>query len=263
MHCFHYIIILMWKHLKKLVQRKKRWAKKYGMPNLSRIHPGLELKVSPQARRMALRLDTQRRVMYLVVPSHTRTEKAYDFALQYRDWIKENLSALPAPIPFEDGAIIPVFGKKVRISVAYDPDLNKTDISLDRNILHVFTNKEYPSRRIERFLRELAFEKIEQIAYRKAACIGEGIKSVNVRDTKTRWGSCNHRNEISYSWRLIFAPRQAMDYVIAHEVAHLAHFDHSDEFWAMCCRLSASYRKGREWMDEHGHTLWRFGQGEE
>lgn len=253
----------MWNDIKNLVHRKKRWAKKYDMPNLSRIHPDLELKVSPQARRMALRLDNQRRVMYLVVPSHTRTEKAYDFALQYRDWIKENLSALPEPVPFEDGNYIPVFGKKVRIDITCDKTLNRTDIELKGNVLYVVTNKEDPTRRIERFLRELAHETIEQIAHRKAACIGKEIRAVNVRDTKSRWGSCNHRDEISFSWRLVFAPRQAMDYVIAHEVAHLAHFDHSDAFWAMCCRLSASYRKGRDWMDERGHTLWRFGQREE
>lgn len=253
----------MWDRIKNLVHRKKGWARKYDMPSLSRIHPDLELKVSPQARRMALRLDNQRRVMYLVVPSHTRTEKAYDFALQYRDWIKENLSALPEPVAYEDGNHIPVFGKKVRIDITYDPDFTMTDIVLKGNVLYVVTNKEDPARRIERFLRELAHEKIEKIARRKAACIDEDIKAVNVRDTKTRWGSCNSRGEISFSWRLIFAPRQAMDYVIAHEIAHLAHFDHSEDFWAMCCRLSASYRKGREWMDNHGHTLWRFGQREE
>jgi len=253
----------MWDDVKNLVQRKKDWVTKYGMPNLARIHPDLELKISPQARRMALRLDNKRRIMYLVVPTRTRTDKAYGFALQYQDWIKENMSSLPAPVPLEHGNIIPVFGKKVRIKINYDPNLKRTSILLRNNVIHVSTNKEDPSRRIERFLRNLALEKIEKIALRKAACIDVEIKSVNVRDTKSRWGSCNHEGEISYSWRLIFAPRQAMDYVIAHEVAHLTHFDHSPEFWALCCRLSASYRKGREWMDKCGHTLWRFGQKEE
>lgn len=248
--------------MKKRVQRDKSSGSKCDMPSLSRIHPDLELKVSPQARRMALRLDTKKRVMYLVVPSWTRTEKAYDFALQYKNWIEENLSALPAPVQFKHGAIIPVFGRKVRIKVVYDRDLRCTDISLEYNILIVRTNKKDPSARIERFLREEAVRVLEEITLRKAECIRETVKKVSVRDTKSRWGSCNNRRELAFSWRLIFAPRFAMDYVVAHEVAHLAYFDHSDDFWEICCRLSASYRKGREWMDKHGHTLWRFGQEE-
>lgn len=244
------------------MRNEEDWDRTEAMPNLSRIHPDLELKVSKKARRMALRLDTKRRVMYLVVPSRTRSDTAYDFALQHRKWIEEHLSSLPEPVPLKHGAVIPLFGQKVTLRIYYDPDIRATDIILKNNNLFVFTNKEDPTGRIVRFLREQVQEKLESMAFRKAACIGKNIKSVAVRDTKSRWGSCNHLGHLAFSWRLIFAPIEAMDYVVAHEVAHLAHFDHSDRFWSMCSRLSKSYRRGRDWMDEFGHTLMRYGEAE-
>jgi hypothetical protein len=61
------------------------------------------------------------------------------------------------------------------------------------------------------------------------------------------------------SWRLIFAPYEAMDYVIAHEVAHLKYMDHSDRFWDLCADLSENYEAGRTWMRKHGQSLMAFG----
>lgn len=245
--------------LKNLVQEAQDWAKAWLMPNLARIHPDLELRVSKQARRMALRLDSKKRVVYLVVPSRTRVDKAYKFAWDQRDWIKRHIEELPQPVPFADGSILPLYGKKVRIKVNYDPALKRTDIRLEDNKLIVDTNKEDPAGRIERFLKDYARQALEELSLRKAARINKKVATVNVRDTKSRWGSCNNDGEISYSWRLIFAPRAAMDYVVAHEVAHLAYLDHSDRFWDLCHKLSFSYQTGKDWMQEHGHELMRFG----
>lgn len=245
--------------LTNLVQEAQDWAKSWLMPNLARIHPDLELRVSKQARRMALRLDAKKRVVYLVVPSRTRVDKAYRFAWDNRAWINEHLSTLPMPVPFAHGTVLPLYGKQVRIKVNYDPDLKFTTIRLEDNKLVVDTNKEDPSLRIERFLKEYARESLTELAERKAGRIDKKLRSITVRDTKSRWGSCNSDGEICFSWRLIFAPRAAMDYVVAHEVAHLAYLDHSDKFWDLCHRLSFSYKAGKEWMQEHGHTLMRFG----
>lgn len=229
------------------------------MLNLSRINPHLELKVSKRARRMALRLDTQRRVINLVVPHRTSLSKAFDFARTHKDWIIEKLATLPAPVPFVRGAVVPVLGLDRRISVRYRPDARTTDISLTRHKILVVTNKEDPSARIARFLREKAREKIEALAHEKAALIGKNIKTVQIRDTKTRWGSCATGGHLSFSWRLIFAPYAALDYVVAHEVAHLMHMNHGPKFWALCEELSLHYEAGKSWMSDHGHTLMRYG----
>ena len=93
----------------------------------------------------------------------------------------------------------------------------------------------------------------------KADIINKNISSVTVRDTKSRWGSCSHKGELSFSWRLIFAPYDAIDYVIAHEVAHLIHMDHSKNFWTLCRSLSSNFVEGKFWMQNHGNSLMRYG----
>jgi predicted metal-dependent hydrolase len=112
---------------------------------------------------------------------------------------------------------------------------------------------------LTRFLRNMAKDTMTALAHEKAQEIGETLNNLSVRDTKTRWGSCSEDGSISLSWRLIFAPYEAMDYVIAHEVAHLRHLDHSRKFWTLCRELSDDYVEGKYWMDNHGHELMAYG----
>ncbi len=232
------------------------------MDPLTRINPRLELKVSKRARRMALRLDVHERVINLVVPPRARLEKAYDFARENRDWIEEKLNTLPDPVPFEDETIIPICGRNVVIRLFYDPELKTTNIILKPNELIVVTNKKDPTPRIIRFLKEEARRVLRELAEEKADLIGKKVRSVVIRDPKSRWGSCATNGHLSFSWRLIFAPVQAMDYVVAHEVAHMSHMHHGKRFWDLCEDLSKSYKAGKKWMSDHGHLLMSYGQEE-
>lgn len=230
-----------------------------GDMNLTEISPHLRLKISPRARRMALRLDSHARVVQLVVPKRANLDRAFDFARHNQDWIENHIGGLPKQVQFRDGSILPLFGKDIRINIHYKKELKETRIVLKKKVLSVYTNKRDPSARIRRFLWNLAQERLERIATRKAARIGKTIASVKVRDTKTRWGSCSEDRNLSFCWRLIFAPPAAMDYVIAHEVAHLRHMDHGPAFWALTRKLSRNYEAGYQWMQAHGHELMRFG----
>lgn len=229
------------------------------MDIFSRINPRLELKVSKRARRMALRLDTHRRVVSLVIPPYARLTKAYDFARENKDWIREKLATLPEPVLFTDGAVIPVLGRNRMLHIFYDKNLKTTDIMMKPNDIIVVTNKRDPTARIVRFLKEQARDHITALAHEKADLIRRKVRQVQVRDTKSRWGSCGQDGHLCFSWRLIFAPTVALDYVVAHEVAHLAHMNHGKKFWALCEDLSLDYRAGKNWMRDHGHELMGYG----
>lgn len=224
-----------------------------------RISPALKLTVNKRARRMALRLDAKNRVVNLVMPPRASLYKAYEFAKENKDWILEKISALPVPISFVHGAVIPLFGKNVKIKIKYEPELKTTDIVLKGNKLICTTGRANPSPRIRRFLLGLARERIAVLAHKKAERLGRKIHSIQIRDTVSRWGSCSEDGQLSFSWRLIFAPAMAFDYVISHEVAHLAYMDHSDSFWRVCARLSRGYNVGKDWMRDFGHELMRYG----
>ncbi len=209
---------------------------------------------------MALRLDSHERVVQLVVPKRASLDRAFDFARYNQSWIEHHIGNLPKIVLFRDGAILPLFGTEIKINIHYKKELKETTITLKKRVLSVYTNKRDPSARIKRFLYALAEEKITKIARRKAARIGKEITSIKVRDTKSRWGSCSEDRKLSFCWRLIFAPPEALDYVIAHEVAHLRHMDHGTAFWALTRKLSRKYEIGYTWMQAHGHELMRYGQ---
>ena len=223
------------------------------------LPPYVTLKRSKRARRLALRLDPKDRTFHLVVPAGMSLKRAQRFAEEHDSWMIDKLMELPEPVPFEDGSIIPILGQNRRIHIFYDEDLRATSTTLKYQELIVTTNKEDPASRIERALKKIARKELKTLAREKAALIGKTVKTVSARDTKSRWGSCSSDGNLSFSWRLIFAPQVAFDYVVAHEVAHLKHLDHSTAFWNVCRDLSDDFLEGEYWIREHGHELMRYG----
>lgn len=236
-------------------EQENEW---FGLP-FAEISPRLKLSISERAKRMALRLDPKSRTVQLVVPKRANMRTAYLFAEQNKDWIREKLRDLPKQIPFRDGEILPILGRDRKIIVLYNAALKSTEIVLKKDELLVLTNKADPSVRIKRFLMDLAKQKLTELALEKASTIRRRLNDVQVKDTRSRWGSCTEDGRISFSWRLIFAPYNAFDYVVGHEVAHLAHMDHSENFWKVCERACKDYEGGKGWMQLNGHALMRYG----
>jgi predicted metal-dependent hydrolase len=223
----------------------------------------LRVMRSKRARRVALRLDHKARVMNLVVPRGMHLDTAFQFAIENKQWIKDKLGELPEPVPFEHGAILPIMNVNYRLNIYHDPDMRSTDIVMSGKNIYVVTNKEDPSKKVISFLKKLAEEKLGELTREKAKLVRRKVSKFTVRDTSSRWGSCAEDGEICLSWRLLFAPQPAMDYVIAHEVAHLRHLHHEKSFWELCRELSDDYLEGRYWVDNHGHELMRYGAEEE
>ncbi len=222
------------------------------------ISPALVIKINARAKRMALRVDTHRRVVNLIIPKRATLRGAYLFALENRHWIRQKVDEMPILINYIDEEVISILGKLITIHINFDPNLKKTDIQLKNNLLVVHTNKNDPALRIRRFIINYAKDQLTKHSLEKAAILGKKVDSVTVKDTISRWGSCSHDGKLNYSWRLIFAPMDAFDYVVAHEVAHLKHLDHSPAFWHVCEDLSANYSKGKTWMKRHSQELIRY-----
>ena len=219
----------------------------------------ITIKHSKRAKRVALRLDPIERVFHLVVPKGMSERRALAFAEGHESWMQEKLADLAPKVLFEDGVIVPILGVRTEIRIHREADLKVTKVTLEDGVLHVRTNKDDPSSRIVRFLKAFAKEELEILSREKAARIKKKITSVSVRDTKSRWGSCSSDNNLSYLWRLVFASPEAFDYVVAHEVAHLKHLNHSVRFWDLCEELSENYKEGKYWMSAHGSELMRYG----
>ena len=219
----------------------------------------IEISVNKRAKRLYLKLDYKKKIVRLVVPPNISAKRAGEFAFENEAWIRKKISEIPKNIDFSHGQKIPVFGKELIINIDYNSSYKRTSVDLCDKYINVSTNKDNPSGRIERFLKEIAGQKLTKLAKEKACKSNKIIKSIQLRDTKSRWGSCSNDGRINFSWRLIFAPYEAMDYVVAHEVAHLTYMNHSKLFWQLCENLSCDYVYGKAWMQKNGNTLMRYG----
>ncbi|MGZ9097694.1 MAG: M48 family metallopeptidase [Micavibrio sp.] len=222
------------------------------------IAPCLHLRVSDRAKRMALRLDAKTGKIHLVIPARASLKKALEFARTHQDWIDRQTAAFPAPVILKNGSILPVLGQNRVVRIIYVEGLKRTSIRLGDKEIIVITNKEDPTGRIIRFLKNLARTEITRITKEKSSLINKVHGTLYIRDTTSRWGSCSQEGNLSFSWRLILAPLESLDYVVAHEVAHLMHMDHGPKFWALCEKLSTDFSTGHKWMKTQGHSLMRY-----
>ena len=116
------------------------------------------------------------------------------------------------------------------------------------------------ARRVRDFLKREAKSDLETASRQAAAKLGVAIKRVSIRDQSSRWGSCSTTGVLSYSWRLILAPPFVLDYLAAHEVAHLVELNHSRRFWRLVERICPHVTRAKTWLDVHGGDLHRYGQ---
>lgn len=220
------------------------------------------LKRVTGARRFTLRVRTATRDVVITMPKRGSLHAARDFAQRHAAWIAARLHRLPEAVPFRDGAIVPLRGVDHRI--AHTQSLRggpaRARVCADgRCEIHVACDGVHLARRVHDFLKAEAKRDLEAAVRQHAHALGFAARRVTVRDTTSRWGSCSASGALNFSWRLIFAPPFVLDYLAAHEVAHLEHMNHSDEFWAVTRRLAPQTDRAEAWLRAHGAALHRFG----
>jgi predicted metal-dependent hydrolase len=217
----------------------------------------VSIRISPRARRVALRINAADRVVELVLPPGVPAGHGLRFLASKRGWIAARLEALPRPVPFAEGAVVPVLGVPHRI--CHEVDASALPVAIVDGEIRVRGDPMHLARRVRDYLVAQARSELASRARRLAARIGRNVARVTVRDTKSRWGSCSGRGNLSFSWRLIFAPEPVLDYVVAHEVAHLAEMNHGPRFWRLVESLSPDSATPRAWLKRHRSRLLSYG----
>jgi hypothetical protein len=214
-----------------------------------------------QARRYTLRIQAATREVILTIPPRGTLKEAREFAQKHGGWIAARLGRLPEAVRFADGIVVPLRGMPHRIAHhrgARGTVWTETADDGER-LLCVAGDAPHVDRRIGDFLRREARRELEAASQRFAADLGVGIGRVSVRDQASRWGSCSTAGVLSYSWRLILAPSFVLNYLAAHEVAHLVEMNHSVRFWRLVQRLCPDHERAKIWLDVHGSELHRYG----
>ena len=211
---------------------------------------------NPRARRLYLRIDPVRADVVLVLPRGVGLQEGLRFANDRQGWLAGRLAAMPPPTPFVDGAAIPLFGEDVIIR--HEP-LARGGVARHGNELRVPGRGEHLARRVRDWLRAQARTELAARSRTLAARVGRAVARIRISDPKSRWGSCSSRGGLSYSWRLVLAPPDVLDYVVAHEVAHLVEHNHGRRFWALVDTLAPDAQTARAWLLRRGNTLLRYG----
>ncbi|WIM11218.1 SprT family zinc-dependent metalloprotease [Enhydrobacter sp.] len=224
-------------------------------------HAGASLPVtfvrSGRARRVSLRVDSARRRILLTAPIRMPLNVALRFAETQAGWIAARLKRLPPRRPFVDGAEVPLFG--LTHCIRHRPEARGT-VWLEGREIHVAGRAEHLARRLRDWLTAEVRRRATPLAHAKAQRVERSVKRISVRDSRTRWGSCGPDGGLSFSWRLVFAPPEVLDYLVAHEVAHLVHKNHGPRFWAMAERLcEGPMAAPRAWLRANGEALLQYG----
>lgn len=216
----------------------------------------LTVRRSRRAHNIALRIDPARMAPELVLPLGVPESEGLAFVRSRADWLRERLDALPPQVPLRAGENLPLRGTPHEI--VHAPDGKRGVWLADGRIL-VSGRAEHLAQRLQDWLKREARDAIAPVVRDKAAALGRPAGAVTVRSQRTRWGSCSSNGNLSFNWRLILAPDWVCDYVVAHEVAHLAVPNHSAAFWRTADRLTPHTAASRAWLKDNGDRLFRYG----
>jgi predicted metal-dependent hydrolase len=221
----------------------------------------VRVKRHAQARRYTLRIQAATHEVVLTMPPRGNLRDARAFAERHGGWIAARLNRLPKPAPFADGALVPIRGIDHRIALRGSArGVTATEIDADGvHLLRVSGDTPHLERRVTDFLKREAKRDLEAAAHHYATTLGVMIARISIRDQASRWGSCSSTGVLSFSWRLILAPPFVLDYLAAHEVAHLVEMNHSRRFWRLVLRICPDAHRAKTWLDAHGAGLHRYG----
>jgi predicted metal-dependent hydrolase len=214
--------------------------------------PPIEVRIrrNPRARRLVLRVTQDAGVPTLTVPPLVALSRARAFAVEQEGWLRSRLAVAPARMTVGVGSMIPYRGEPHRVV-----STGSGRVALAGGSIMVPGPVERAPARAEAFLREAARQRCLAAAETHAERLGRRIGRLTIRDTRGRWGSCSAAGDLMFSWRLILAPDAVLDYVAAHEAAHLVELNHSRRFWMLVESLVPDMEAQRGWLRRHGGGL--------
>jgi predicted metal-dependent hydrolase len=211
----------------------------------------VNLRVSLRTKRISIRISANKGVE-LVVPKKFNYERAHDFLISKQYWIKRQLSK-HVPSQSISSNDIPIFGKMYQIVLVKDALI---PVSLEEESILVLENQApIVMMDLKFFLRSKLKEEVITYADKISQLLKVKYQKISIKDTSSRWGSCSIRGNLTFAWRLVFAPKFVMEYVVIHELCHLIEMNHSKRFWKLVSSVCPDYLMARRWLKRHSSLL--------
>jgi len=217
----------------------------------------LRIVENDRARQLTLRIDAGGRSLRVTIPPGLASGEVNRFLKRHHDWLEEKISRLPKRPLVRPGIRIPLRG--IPHIIVHEPGRRGT-VTVGKKedgtpALFVHGDREHLPRRISDFLKKQAKKDIEALVLKHTTAINKRAKAVRFRDTSSRWGSCTSDGKLSFSWRIMMAPKPVINYLVAHEVAHLKQMNHGPKFWKLCEELCPDTERCKDWLKRNGNAL--------
>lgn len=227
---------------------------------------GLTIQILRSARRRTLSLEVSHEGVRARAPERMRDTTIKQFITNKRNWIENTLANLPPlhePLSLQNGCELLVLGEVYTLLITKGQKAVYID-SDQQLVVPVSSRTNTPEQALRnkliKWYKQVAMRHLElRVRNQAGRMLPDGITpKIKVRDYKRRWGSCDHRGDLSFNWRIIMAPDRVMDYVVIHELAHLQEFNHSRRFWNIVEHEMVDWREQQRWLSDNGSLLYRF-----
>ena len=216
----------------------------------------LAIRENARATRMTLRIEPGGQALKLTIPKGLPDREIDDFLTRHHGWLMTRLARVEEAGPLADQGRISIRGIDHRIKMTGKLRGIAEQTELDGvPTLLVSGLPEHVGRRVSDHLKRVAKTELQRLVHMHAATLGKPVRSIAYKDTKSRWGSCTSEGNLSFSWRIAMAPDFVIDYLAAHEVAHLKEMNHGPDFWATCKALCPRTTEAKRWLKQNGSRL--------
>ncbi|MAR78766.1 MAG: hypothetical protein CMM18_00890 [Rhodospirillaceae bacterium] len=228
---------------------------KYKYINLNKKIYKVKIKKNLRAKKIILRISNVNPYIYLTIPKNENEKNAIDFLFRNKEWVLNELKRIPKKILFLNNSEIPYMGVTHRI--VYAGEYTNLIYIYDKKIM-VFGKKEEISKNLKNWLYHKAKIEILKIAKLKVSFLNKKYNKIKIKDLKSSWGTCGENGNLSFSWRLILAPKHVMEYIVVHELCHLVELNHSKKFWILVTELFPQKKLSQDWLKTNGTYLHTF-----
>tara|TARA_R110002020_G_scaffold47752_21_gene136192 strand:- start:1245 stop:1991 length:747 start_codon:yes stop_codon:yes gene_type:complete len=216
----------------------------------------LTIRENARATRMTLRIEPGGQALKLTIPKGLPGREIDDFLTRHHGWLMTKLARVTDAGPLAQDKTIPIRGVDHRIEMTGRLRGLAEEIEIDGvATLRVSGSPEHVGRRVSDHLKRVAKLELDAMVRTHAATLGKPVRAIAYKDTRSRWGSCTSDGNLSFSWRIAMAPVFVIDYLAAHEVAHLKEMNHGPDFWATCTALCPRTKEAKRWLKQNGSRL--------
>jgi predicted metal-dependent hydrolase len=217
----------------------------------------ITISENARATRITLRIEPGGKALKLTIPQGLHHREVDDFLDRHHGWLQTRLAKFGTSSKLQHGGTIDIRGISHRIEHTGGlRGITQTAVGPQGEaVLRVSGLPEHTGRRISTYLKKEARADLERLVAVHAKAVSKPVRSISMKDTRSRWGSCSYEGNLSFSWRIVMAPESVIDYLAAHEVAHLREMNHGPKFWALCESLCPHMEQSKAWLKRNGSQL--------